>query len=180
ADALHRRFPPDTEAAHGVWHILRTGQAEMVSEITSSLLQERFQDGEQLHVLQEQGLKSYMGVPLRARGRTLGVMTFLATASGRHYDAADLALAEDLAHRAGIAVENAALYASLREADRHKDEFLAMLAHELRNPLAPIRNSLQILRMPQADTATVTQAKNMMDRQLQHLVRLVDDLLDVS
>src|SRR5262249_46659503 len=69
---------------------------------------------------------------------------------------------------------------SLREADRHKDEFLAMLSHELRNPLAPIRNSLQILRMSQADAATVSQAKNMMDRQLQHLVRLVDDLLDVS
>ena len=68
----------------------------------------------------------------------------------------------------------------LREADRRKDEFLATLAHELRNPLAPIRNSLQILKMPRLDQATVERSREMMERQVQHLVRLVDDLLDVS
>ena len=70
--------------------------------------------------------------------------------------------------------------AALREADRRKDEFLATLAHELRNPLAPIRNSLQILKMPRVDAATVQQTRDMMERQVHHLVRLVDDLLDVS
>ena len=69
---------------------------------------------------------------------------------------------------------------ALREADRRKDEFLATLAHELRNPLAPIRNSLQILKMPRVDAATVQQTREMMERQVHHLVRLVDDLLDVS
>lgn len=68
----------------------------------------------------------------------------------------------------------------LREADRRKDEFLATLAHELRNPLAPIRNSLQILKMARIDEETVQQTRDMMDRQVHHLVRLVDDLLDVS
>ncbi|MEO5989561.1 MAG: PAS domain S-box protein [Candidatus Eisenbacteria bacterium] len=69
---------------------------------------------------------------------------------------------------------------ALRDADRRKDEFLATLAHELRNPLAPIRNSLQILKMPRVDLATVQQTRDMMERQVHHLVRLVDDLLDVS
>lgn len=69
---------------------------------------------------------------------------------------------------------------ALRDADRRKDEFLATLAHELRNPLAPIRNSLQILKMPRVDAATVRQAQDMMERQVQALVRLVDDLLDVA
>lgn len=69
---------------------------------------------------------------------------------------------------------------ALRLADRRKDEFLAMLAHELRNPLAPIRNSLQILRMPRVDAETARQTKDLMERQVLHLVRLVDDLLDVS
>lgn len=69
---------------------------------------------------------------------------------------------------------------SLRDADRRKDEFLATLAHELRNPLAPIRNSLQILKMPRIDAATAQQTREMMERQVHHLVRLVDDLLDVS
>jgi PAS domain S-box-containing protein len=72
------------------------------------------------------------------------------------------------------------LLASLRDADRRKDEFLATLAHELRNPLAPIRNSLQILKMPRIDAATVAQARDMMERQVHSLVRLVDDLLDVA
>jgi PAS domain S-box-containing protein len=69
---------------------------------------------------------------------------------------------------------------ALKEADRRKDEFLAMLAHELRNPLAPIRNALHILKMRNADGVSLGQARDMMERQLQHLVRLVDDLLDVS
>jgi PAS domain S-box-containing protein len=69
---------------------------------------------------------------------------------------------------------------ALKEADRRKDEFLATLAHELRNPLAPIRSSLQILKMPGADAAVQERARETMERQLHHLVRLVDDLLDVS
>src|SRR6202040_1453039 len=72
------------------------------------------------------------------------------------------------------------LAADLSEADRRKDEFLAMLAHELRNPLAPIRTSLQILKMPRVDAGTVERSREMMERQVHHLVRLVDDLLDVS
>ncbi|MHB1557980.1 MAG: hybrid sensor histidine kinase/response regulator [Isosphaeraceae bacterium] len=70
--------------------------------------------------------------------------------------------------------------AALQETDRRKDEFLATLAHELRNPLAPIRNALNILRMPSVDSRTVGHSLAMMERQVHHLVRLVDDLLDVS
>jgi CheY-like chemotaxis protein len=69
---------------------------------------------------------------------------------------------------------------ALREADRQKDEFLALLAHELRNPLAPLRNGLQILRLAGADAAAADKARAMMERQLGHMIRLVDDLLDVS
>ena len=67
----------------------------------------------------------------------------------------------------------------LRDANRRKDEFLAMLAHELRNPLAPIRNGLHVLRL-RADPATIERMRDMMERQVTHLVRMVDDLLDVS
>jgi PAS domain S-box-containing protein len=68
----------------------------------------------------------------------------------------------------------------LREADRRKDEFLATLAHELRNPLAPIRNGLQILRLTGADPTAVPQIHEMLERQVNHLVRLVDDLMEVA
>jgi signal transduction histidine kinase len=69
---------------------------------------------------------------------------------------------------------------ALRQADRRKDEFLATLAHELRNPLAPIRSGLQVMRLAGGDRDAVEQARTMIDRQLTHLVRLVDDLMDVS
>lgn len=72
------------------------------------------------------------------------------------------------------------LYQKLREADRRKDEFLATLAHELRNPLAPIRNALQILRIGGDSPEQFSQVREMMERQLAQMVRLVDDLLDVS
>jgi len=69
---------------------------------------------------------------------------------------------------------------ALKEADRRKDEFLAMLAHELRNPLAPIRNALHIMKQARADGAVVDRVREMMERQVQHMTRMVDDLLDVS
>jgi PAS domain S-box-containing protein len=69
---------------------------------------------------------------------------------------------------------------ALQDADRRKDEFLAMLAHELRNPLAPVRNALQIMKMEGVTPENVQEARAMMERQVHHLVRLVDDLLDVS
>ena len=89
-------------------------------------------------------------------------------------------MALNLASRAAIALDNAQLYAALREADRRKDEFLATLAHELRNPLAPIRTGLEVLRLADDDAAKRQTAYGVMERQVQQLVALIDDLLDVS
>jgi PAS domain S-box-containing protein len=177
---LQRRYPPDPGARLGVWNIVRTGQSELASELPDSLLEQTVHDPEMLGVIRELGLKSYMGVPLILRGKTIGVLTFVAAESGHRYDAAELRLAEDLAHRAAIAIDNARLYSELRDADRRKDEFLAMLAHELRNPLAPIRNALQVMKMAGASGRDFDRARQITERQLQHMVRLVDDLLDVS
>jgi CheY-like chemotaxis protein len=69
---------------------------------------------------------------------------------------------------------------ALKEVDRRKDDFIALLAHELRNPLAPLRNGLQVMRLGGNDASSVAQARAMMERQLGHMVRLIDDLLDVS
>jgi signal transduction histidine kinase/ActR/RegA family two-component response regulator len=80
----------------------------------------------------------------------------------------------------GMIADTGARAEQLREADQRKDEFLATLAHELRNPLAPLRNAVEILRMPNATPEMAARALQMMDRQLVQMVRLVDDLLDVS
>ena len=126
-------------------------------------------------------LRSAVVLPLPARGRTLGALALALGDSGRRFAPGDLALADDLAGRAAIALDNARLYRDVQEADRRKNEFLAMLAHELRNPLAPIRNAVHILRAAAArDDPQLQQVRDMIDRQVQQLVRLVDDLLDVS
>jgi PAS domain S-box-containing protein len=86
----------------------------------------------------------------------------------------------DISERKRAEIENARLYAEARLADRRKDEFLAMLAHELRNPLAPIRNSVQVMRLRGLDDPQMRWAHDVIDRQLRQMTRLVDDLLDVS
>ena len=88
-------------------------------------------------------------------------------------------LFKDISARKHAEAEREQLVQQLREQDRRKDEFLATLAHELRNPLAPIRNGLQIIRMTETDD-TIETVRSMMDRQLTQLIRLVDDLLDIS
>jgi PAS domain S-box-containing protein len=180
AHQIHQRYPPNPRAPLGVWQIVRSGQSELVPEISDEILAATVEDDERLQIVRQLGLRSYMGVPLVVRGKVLGVVTFIDAESGRRYDERDLAVAENLAHRAAIAIENARLYQEVRDADRRKDEFLAMLAHELRNPLAPIANALQILRMPVADRDIINRSREVMERQVRHLVRLVDDLLDVS
>lgn len=180
AHDLHRRSPPAQDAPTGVWQILRTQRSELIGEINDEMLAQAVQDQEALGILRRLGLRSYIGVPLIVRGTARGVLTFIAAESGHTYDEADLAVAQELAHRAAIAIENAELYEELRQADRRKDEFLATLAHELRNPLAPIRNGLQVLRLAGPETPALVDARAMMERQVTQLVRLVDDLLDVS
>src|SRR5439155_16433543 len=88
--------------------------------------------------------ESTLIMPLQARGKVLGVLAVAMGPSGRQHRPADLAVADDLAGRIGIALDNARLYRDIQEADRRKNEFLNMLAHELRNPLAPIRNAVEI------------------------------------
>jgi signal transduction histidine kinase len=121
-----------------------------------------------------------LAVPLRGRGGVGAVLWLSRRTPGGTFPGADVAVAETLASRAAIALENARLYQEVQNANRQKNEFLSMLAHELRNPLAPIRNANEVLHRNDTDPARVRWASGVIDRQLTHLVRLVDDLLDVS
>jgi signal transduction histidine kinase/DNA-binding response OmpR family regulator len=165
--------------------VLETGQAEFHADLKAA---RRGQDttpallSPNAHGVPIPGLelRSVIVVPLRARGRFLGTIALARNDPGRCYGPADLTLAEDLAGRAAIAIDNARLYRDIQENDRRKNEFLAMLAHELRNPLAPIRNAVEVLHKLGLKNADLQWANDIIIRQLEQMVRLVDDLLDIS
>lgn len=125
------------------------------------------------------GIEAYVCYPLVSEGRLIGTLAF-GSRSRRRFAPDDLAFLRTVSRYVTVATERLRLIEQLREADRRKDEFLATLAHELRNPLAPIRHALEIQRRAEHDRATIERTREMMDRQLTQLVRLIDDLLDVS
>ena len=96
------------------------------------------------------------------------------------FSTGDLIKLQALAAGASIALENARLLSQIRDADRRKDDFLAMLAHELRNPLAPLRSSVDVLLLLDDGDETMRQLRDVMDRQITHMGKIIDDLLDVS
>jgi PAS domain S-box-containing protein len=311
---LHRRFPSNSPEAHGVWSVFRRGTSELCTDISDELLCDRIENAELRKVLRGLGLRSAMRMPLVANGQTLGVLTLASAESERHYGPADLSLAEDLAQRCALALDNARRYQATRDAEQrfrelvdgldavvweaesaglrftfvshyvekllgypatrwleepgfwlskvhpedraaavaacrkaeeghdqdveyraetadgevlwlrnliyavrdggrvsrlrgvmvdaterkqaeqalrrhaqelseaaeHKDEFLAVLAHELRNPLAPIRNALHVLELRGGQQPAREWAQDVLERQVGHLTRMVNDLLDVS
>ncbi len=119
-------------------------------------------------------------VPLTARRKITGTMTFLQLGDKPRLTDDDLSALEELGRRTAVAVDNARLYREMQEADRRKDEFLAMLAHELRNPLAAISGAIELLGKEGADAEDMGSARAAADRQLGHMTRLLDDLLEVS
>jgi PAS domain S-box-containing protein len=128
---LQGRYPPDWDAPSGVPHVLRTGQSEFSPEITEAMLAAAAQDEEHLRLIQSMRMKSAMIVPLTARGRTLGAMTFVWAESGRRYDPTDLELAEELAHRVALAVDNARLYDEAQRLNAELEERVKARTAEL-------------------------------------------------
>ncbi len=176
---LRTKHTLDWNSASPVIETLRSGKREVQAIVTDALLTSAASSPEHLDLLRSLHPRSQLVVPLNIRGKTIGALGLMISESDRKYTAADATVAEELARRAAVAIENAELYQQLREADQRKDEFLAMLSHELRNPLAPMRSALELLSA-RADQETLEWARQLMQRQVKHIVRLVDDLLDVS
>ena len=137
-------------------------------------------DAEHLEALRALGLTSYMSVPLKVRGKLLGAVTFAAAESGAPLHGGRPGPGGRPCPSGRHLHRKRPPLCRGQRGDRRKDEFLAMLAHELRNPLAPIRSGLDLLGMEGCDSQTAAWAQNMMKQQVRHMVRLVDDLLDVS
>jgi PAS domain S-box-containing protein len=180
ARTLHERFPEHADTPGGPRHVLKTGQAAMVSGITDEMLARAARSREHLETLRLLQLHAYISVPLIANGRPLGVMTFVTAESRRHYDQEDLHVAQAVAERAALAVDNARAYSEARAANRAKDEFLATLSHELRTPINAIMGWGQILQTGIADPTRTAHAIDAIVRNASAQARLIEDLLDLS
>ncbi len=184
--ALERRWPLRLDDPYGPGHVIRTGQPELRTEVPETKLPRAARDAEHLSTLRTLGLESLLVVPLQARGRTLGALTFAYAGSHRRYRQGDLRLAVELAHRSALAVDNTLLYRASRQAVRLRDEFLAVASHELKTPLTPLGLRLQTLRRELeregacVEPARVREHVAALQRQIKRLSTLAESLLDVS
>jgi len=176
--AIHERNRTHGEPDIGLRAALRTGRAQLAASVTPDLVRSRIRDPELADLYIASGVTSWMVAPIAVGERKLGALLLCMIDSKRSYDEDDLAMAEDLGRKVGLALDNARLYLETREDDRLKDEFLAMLSHELRNPLVPMVAAINLMDLE--DNGQFEQERGLIRRSTQHLVRLVDDLLDVS
>jgi PAS domain S-box-containing protein len=189
---LERRNPLDPRTPSGLTVVLRNSKSILVPEISDVDLAASTSDAEQLRIWRELGPRSSIVAPLIAGERTFGALALVYADSGRRYDSRDLALADDLAHRAALAVDNARLYTSERAARavaesalRERDRLFTMLSHDLKNPLTTISGLAQFLIQHLA-------AKQIADVELfarvlpniitaaRHTIAQIDELLDLA
>jgi PAS domain S-box-containing protein len=178
---IRSRFPLAPFAFdHPVSRVIRTGQASLVTNVQGEAMLRFVRDPEHLQMLRRLATTSWMIVPLAARGRIIGAITFGAVESGRHYTAEDLRVAEELATSAALAIDNARLYDDATGATKLRDDVLGFVTHDLRNPLAAIvrwSTELDDASVTSEEryrgTAAIREAADVMNK-------LINDLMDLT
>ena len=190
-DEVARQFKAqlavDPNLPWDVTRVLSSGRAQLYPTHDRESLRAVNASAEYVRIIEQIGARSAIVAPLAARGRTLGLMIWITSSSGRTYDAHDVELAEELARRAALTTDNARLFSEAQlardqaqAANLAKDEFLAVVSHELRTPLTPILGWLDLLRAPGVTEEIRAQGYNVIERNARAQAQLVNDILDVS
>jgi K+-sensing histidine kinase KdpD len=178
------RYPMTLDEPRGVAIAVRTGRTQLQPALSDADLRAAARDAEHLAILRALGARSHLIVPLVARGRRLGALSFTRGPSGRRYAAADVSLAESLAGHAALAIDNARLYRAERVAVRARDDFLSIAAHELKTPITSVGGGAQLLlrrlRRGPLGLDRIEAGLAEIDVQSQRLTRLVEQLLDLT
>ena len=186
-DALWQRRAPARELPLGPTFVLRRASPQLVAEVSDEELRRLVPDEEELALVHEIGVGSYLGVPLVARGTTLGALSLGLQPRDTHFGADDLELAMEIGRRCAVAIDNGRLYREVQDSLRARDDFIVIAAHELQTPLTPLRLRAQELDRRVADRAGGTLSADeisgtvrAIDRSSRRLSDLVERLLDVS
>jgi signal transduction histidine kinase/ActR/RegA family two-component response regulator len=176
---IAREHPLSVHSPPTYSRVFSTGESEWLPEVTDEMCLALPQDAGR-EVIRALKFRSFISVALPVHGQILGSISIARSTPGRSYSSVDLALVEELARRAGLAVDHARLYRASQEANRVKDEFLATLSHELRSPLSSALLCAQMLRRGVLDQDKAARALETIERKINLEVRLVDDLIDVA
>jgi PAS domain S-box-containing protein len=162
--------------------VIQSGESMLLEDVPRSVM-ERIAHDEHPTVTRASGIKSMIVVPLRARDRVLGALTLVAAQSGRRYTAADRRFAEDIGRRAAVAIDNARLHEQAQRAIKAREAILALVSHDLRNPLNVILlQTANLLMIPAADDRRSKERGKIesIQRSATRMNRLIGDLLDVA
>lgn len=180
AQLLHA-FPRRSSEPYLTRESMVSGRAVLVREATRRSLERVTQHPEHLRLLLELHPRSYITVPLLARGRTLGAIAFIATTESPTYTPVDLSLAEELGRRAALAVDNSRLFGQAQDATRAREEVLGIVSHDLRNPLSAIMMCASALDEGMADAnESLRYMVTAISDSASWMNRLIQDLLDMA
>ncbi|HWU89152.1 MAG TPA: PAS domain S-box protein [Kofleriaceae bacterium] len=173
--------PPDRRHPHLLQSVLETRQPVLLQGPSSEMIASLAQSEGHLRALRAAEIRSVVAVPLVIHARVLGAIAFVSSMASRGYGAADLRLAEELARRAALSIENARLYREARRATQVRDDVLGIVAHDLRNPLNGILLYANLLRSHPAECQRRSpDAAEAIERAATRMSRLIEDLLDVT
>jgi signal transduction histidine kinase len=176
------RFPKSAlTARHPLIRVMSTGAPVLESDITPAFIRASFAEAGQRRVVEALEPRSLICVPLVTSGKPLGALTLVTSGSGRRYEIADLSLAADLARRAAIVVEHARLFHEAQQATRARDDVLAVVAHDLRNPLNTVTMAVSLmLETTPPERVEERRQVEIVRRAADRMNRMIQDLLDVK
>ncbi len=182
AEALFDNYKNDPQRTYGIPTIIKSGKPEIIEKIDTKILKKFHTSPKLIAIVKELELKSYMGVPLIARDKVIGAMTFSSVKENRYYTKDDLAFAMELAGRIALTLDNIHLFKESQEAISLRDEFISVASHELKTPITSMKIFTQILQKNaelDKDSKTLPTLEKM-DRQINKLTELIYNLLDIS